>query len=74
VPRLRILTLFEILSEGTEPTEEHHLCRDNARLVWDRLPMTIAFMSMVAAIIAERISVRMGLWLLRFFFSLGWAA
>ena len=42
----------------------YHLCRDNARLVWDRLPMTIALMSMVAAIIAERIRVRMGLWLL----------
>ena len=42
----------------------YHLSPDNARLVWDRLPMTIAFMAMVAAIIAERISVRAGLWLL----------
>jgi hypothetical protein len=42
----------------------YHLSPNNARLVWDRLPMTIAFMAMVAAIIAERISLRAGLWLL----------
>ena len=42
----------------------YHLSPNNSRLVWDRLPMIIAFMSMVAAIIAERISLRVGLWLL----------
>ncbi len=42
----------------------YHLDPNNARLVWDRLPTTIAFMSMVAAVIAERISLRLGLWLL----------
>lgn len=42
----------------------YHLAPDNARLVWDRLPMTITFMSMVAAVIAERINLRLGLWLL----------
>ena len=42
----------------------YHLDPNNARLVWDRLPMTIAFMSMVAAVIVERISLRLGLWLL----------
>ena len=42
----------------------YHLSPNNSRLVWDRLPMTIAFMSMVAAIIAERISLRVGPWLL----------
>lgn len=42
----------------------YHLHPNNARLVWDRLPMTIAFMSMVAAIISEQISLRAGLWLL----------
>lgn len=41
----------------------YHLAPDNARLVWDRLPMTIVFMSFVAALVAERISVRLGLWL-----------
>jgi hypothetical protein len=42
----------------------YHLRPNNARLVWDRLPMTIVFMSLVSAIIAERISPRTGLWLL----------
>lgn len=42
----------------------YHLEPGNARLVWDRLPMTIAFMGVVAAMIAERINVRAGLWLL----------
>ena len=42
----------------------YHLSPSNATLVWDRLPMTVAFMAMVAAIIAERISVKAGLWLL----------
>jgi hypothetical protein len=42
----------------------YHLLPDNARLVWDRLPMTIAFMSLVSALIAERINLRAGLWLL----------
>ncbi len=39
----------------------YHLAPDNVRLVWDRLPMTLIFMSMLAAIIAERINVRAGL-------------
>jgi hypothetical protein len=41
----------------------YHLAPDNARLVWDRLPMTIVFMPLVAALIAERIGVKLGLWL-----------
>jgi hypothetical protein len=42
----------------------YHLNPNNATLVWDRLPMTITFMGMVAAMIMERISLRLGLWLL----------
>jgi hypothetical protein len=42
----------------------YHLRPSNARLVWDRVPMVIVFMSLLAAIIAERISLRGGLWLL----------
>jgi hypothetical protein len=49
----------------------YHLSPNDARLVWDRLPMTIAFMAMVAAIIAERISLRAGLWLLPFLLLVG---
>jgi hypothetical protein len=42
----------------------YHLAPDNERLFWDRLPMTIAFMSLIAAQITERISMRAGLALL----------
>ena len=42
----------------------YHLAPGNDRLVWDRLPMAIAFTAFFAAIIAERISVRAGLVLL----------
>ena len=39
----------------------YHLAPDNARLVWDRLPMTIVFMPLVAALIAERVNIKLGL-------------
>jgi len=42
----------------------YHLAPDNARLVWDRLPMTLGFMSLFAAMIGERISLRAGMALL----------
>lgn len=38
----------------------YHLAPDDAGLAWDRLPMTIAFMSLVSAVIAERIDRRLG--------------
>jgi uncharacterized membrane protein YidH (DUF202 family) len=52
----------------------YHMAPDNARLVWDRLPMTIVFMALVAAMIAERISVRVGLTLLPFLLAVGAAS
>jgi hypothetical protein len=42
----------------------YHLAPDNDRLVWDRLPMTIVFMALVAAMVIERVSVAIGLALL----------
>ena len=38
----------------------YHLAPDNARLVWDRLPMTVGFMGLLAAMITERIDPRVG--------------
>ena len=38
----------------------YHLAPNNDTLVWDRLPMTIGFMSFVAIVIAEYLSVRGG--------------
>ena len=59
--------LYEVIFAGMLLTafgsSYYHLAPDNARLVWDRLPMTIVFASLVAVVIAERISVKAGLWL-----------
>jgi hypothetical protein len=38
----------------------YHLHPDNDRLVWDRLPMSVAFMSLFAAVLAERLDVKLG--------------
>jgi hypothetical protein len=42
----------------------YHLSPDNERLFWDRLPMTVGFMSLIAAQVVDRIGVRVGLRLL----------
>lgn len=34
----------------------YHLAPDSPRLAWDRLPMAVAFMGLVAAVVSERIS------------------
>jgi hypothetical protein len=49
----------------------YHLAPDNARLVWDRLPMTLAFMGLVSAMISERMSVSAGFSLLPVLLSIG---
>jgi hypothetical protein len=36
----------------------YHLAPDNARLVWDRLPLTIVFMALFIAVFADRVSIR----------------
>jgi len=38
----------------------YHLSPDNNSLVWDRLPMTLAFMGLLAAMISERVSLTLG--------------
>ncbi len=52
----------------------YHLAPDNERLVWDRLPMTITFMAMVATVITERLNVRLGLVLLPILLMVGFAS
>lgn len=37
----------------------YHLAPDNARLAWDRLPMTVGFVGLLTAVLAERVSVRL---------------
>jgi hypothetical protein len=38
----------------------YHLNPNDHTLVWDRIPMTIGFMALVAAILGERISLKLG--------------
>ena len=38
----------------------YHWAPDNARLVWDRLPMTMAFAGLVAAVLSEREDLGLG--------------
>ena len=52
----------------------YHLRPNNATLVWDRLPMTIMFTAMVAAVIMERVNLRAGLWLLPVLVLMGLAS
>lgn len=39
----------------------YHLAPDNARLVWDRIPIMIVFMALLSAVLMERVSVLAGL-------------
>jgi hypothetical protein len=52
----------------------YHLAPDNYRLVWDRLPMTIIFMSFAAALITERINVKLGLCLFPVLLAVGFCS
>ena len=52
----------------------YHLAPDNARLVWDRLPIMMVFMALLAAVISERVTVRAGLMLFRLLEVIGIAS
>jgi hypothetical protein len=52
----------------------YHLAPGDNRLVWDRLPMTVIFMSFFAATISERINTKTGLLLLPILLSVGIAS
>jgi hypothetical protein len=53
----------------------YHWSPDNWGLLWDRLPMTVAFMSLTAAFVADRIDRRIGLaWALPILVVLGVAS
>ncbi|MEW6212776.1 MAG: alkaline phytoceramidase, partial [Acidobacteriota bacterium] len=52
----------------------YHLAPDNDRLFWDRLPMTLGFMSVFAAVISERVSLKAGRRLLAPLLAIGLAS
>lgn len=57
------LIMFAALILTAFGSAYYHLAPGDARLVWDRIPIMIVFMAMLAAVIAERVSVNAGLWL-----------
>lgn len=53
----------------------YHWAPSNASLLWDRLPMSVAFMAISAAVVADRINARAGNgWLLAILLVLGLAS
>jgi hypothetical protein len=52
----------------------YHLAPDNQRLVWDRLPMTMAFMALFSALVSERIDEKAGRALLPVLLAAGMAS
>jgi len=57
------LIMFAALILTALGSAYYHLAPGDARLVWDRIPIMIVFMALLAAVIAERVSADAGLWL-----------
>ena len=55
------LVMFASLILTAVGSGYYHLAPDNARLVWDRIPIMIVFMALLTAVIAERVGVKTGL-------------
>jgi hypothetical protein len=55
--------LFAGVALTTLGSSYYHLAPDNARLVWDRLPMSVGFMGLLTALLAERVSLSVSRWL-----------
>lgn len=64
VLRTAWLTFFVGVGIVSAGSAYYHLSPNNDALVWDRLPMTIAFMGLLAAILGEYVSARLGATLL----------
>jgi hypothetical protein len=50
-------TLFVCTALTTLGSSYYHLSPNNARLLWDRLPIAIGFMGLVTAIVADRVGI-----------------
>jgi hypothetical protein len=55
------LVMFASLILTAWGSAYYHLAPDNARLVWDRIPIMIVFMALLATVIAERVTLNVGL-------------
>jgi hypothetical protein len=57
------VVLFAGVALTSVGSAHYHLAPDNARLVWDRLPMSLGFMGLLTAILGECVSLRLARWL-----------
>ncbi len=62
--RLPYVLLFLSLAATAFGSAWYHLAPDNARLFWDRLPISVCFAALLCIVIAERYSARAGRMLL----------
>ena len=72
--RREYLVLFAGIVLTAAGSAYYHLAPDDARLVWDRLPMTLGFMALLSAIVGERIDHHAGRRLLAPLLALGLAS
>ena len=68
------LVMFAALILTAFGSGYYHLAPDNARLVWDRIPIMMVFMALLATVIAERVTVPVGLALFPVFEIVGVAS
>jgi hypothetical protein len=59
--RWLFVTLFAAIVLTGIGSAYYHADPTNARLLWDRLPLAVAFMALFAAVIADRVSARAGI-------------
>lgn len=69
--RATLLTLFGGIGFVGVGSAYYHLAPTTARLFWDRLPMTLAFMALLVLVLGERLGARAGAWLLPLCLALG---
>ena len=68
------LVIFAALILTAFGSGYYHLAPDNARLVWDRIPIMMVFMALLAAVVAERVTISLGLALFPVFEIVGVAS
>lgn len=74
IERLPYLIFFVGVALTCFGSSYYHLAPDNNRLVWDRLPMTVGFTALYAAVLGERVSLRFAMRALPFFLLAGIAS
>lgn len=64
VDRVCLAAVFVGIGLTSVGSAYYHLAPGNDRLFWDRLPMVLTFVSLLATLVAERVSPRTGAWML----------